>query len=113
MAIPMYLDMHPLHDYEPIGRENGAWIGSSRDHDRHPLVMVRKVYQMSIAHLQALAQVKHPNISRPVALYVVGEDLYPVYDFEELDISDLPSLPCPQVATILAQVRLYSTWVDP
>lgn len=108
-AIPAYLDVHPLHDYEPIRREEGTWIGWRRDTLIPRLVAVQKIQQVDLNDIRVLAQISHPNISRPISLYIVGQEVYLVYDFVDLDIFELPLLSLIEVENLVFQVLAIPT----
>lgn len=103
--IPTYLDIHPVSDYEPIGRLGTAWIGLHRLGSTRQKVMVERVYQTNIADLKRVARIVHHNIAPPKALYCVSAELYVVYEYVELNIFDLVPMSQMEVATIMSQVQ--------
>jgi hypothetical protein len=90
-AVPVHLDVHPLRDYEPIGKTDSAWIGSCRQPSSHRVVVVRRSSHFS-------------NIARLTALYCVGSELYVIYEHVEFDILDLVPLSLDEIATVASQV---------
>jgi len=105
--IPTYLDVHPLSDYEPIGRLRTAWIGLHRLGSPRQKVTVERVYQTNLGGLQSLARIVHHNIAATKALYCVNAELYVVYEYVELDIFDLPMSQL-EIATVMSQVQQLS-----
>lgn len=104
-SIPAYLDVHPLKDYEPVGRAGGTWVGSYRGHAGRHTVMVQQLHQTSLSDFRMLARVAHPNIAHPIALYIVGEEVHVAYEYVELNVFDLPLPSQLETAAIMAQVR--------
>ena len=104
-AVPVYLDVHPLHDFEIIGRTGPYWVGLRRRQSSSQLVLLHRVQQTSLADFRRLSRVAHPYISRPVGLYLVKLDAYIAFEHTELDVHDLPFRSVADVGNIMAQVR--------
>lgn len=107
--IPSYLDVHPLSDYEPVGRVETAWIGLHRQKPNRQLVIVQQLHHDKFSSFETLTQLAHANIARPAALYCVGTMLYVTYEYAELELTDLPPLSEMEVAAIIFQVSNWPT----
>lgn len=91
-GMPAYLDIHPVSDYEPIGRTGTAWIDSHRECSSRRLAVVQAVYQTTASDIKKLAQLAHPHVTRPIALYSTGIDMYVVYEHLEMAVRDFTEL---------------------
>lgn len=104
VSIPVYLDTHPIRDYEPVGRVGQTWVGSHRDRSSRQMAMVHQLHLTNLADFRGLSRASHPNVAHPIALYVVGHEPHLAYEYVELDIFDLHSPSALEVAAIMAQV---------
>ncbi|KAK0761656.1 hypothetical protein N5P37_005638, partial [Trichoderma harzianum] len=103
-GMPAYLDIHPVSDYEPMGRTGSAWIGSHRQCSSRQLAIIQTVYQATASDIKKHVQIAHPHIARPIALYSTGIDMYVAYEYIELDLYDLLPLSEIEVAVIMSQI---------
>lgn len=103
-SVPAYLDVHPLHDYEPVGRARDSWVGLYRDTASRQMVHVQQVILPRLDDLQRLAQVAHRHIARPMALYFVQDEAHIAWEYLDLDVLDLPPVSVGEAAAIMAQV---------
>ncbi|RFU75095.1 kinase domain-containing [Trichoderma arundinaceum] len=103
-AMPAYLDVHPMSDYEPVGRTGAAWVGSHRQYSKRQLVIVQQVRQATTADFKRFARLAHLHIARPMALYSTGADMHVAYEYIELELCDLLPLFEVEVAAIMSQI---------
>lgn len=102
-SIPVYLDVHPLSDYEPIGRLGAAWIGEHRQNSSRQLVVVQQCRQNILSGFRRYLQLAHLHLARPIALYS-ARDVYLSYEYVELGLEEILPLSDSEVASVLSQV---------
>lgn len=103
-SIPAHLDVHPLHDYEPVGRSGDFWVGLYRAKASRRMAYVQQVIPPRLDDLQRLSQVAHRNLARPMALYLLRDEGYIAWEYVDLDVLDLPPVSIAETAAIMAQV---------
>lgn len=104
-SMPIYLDRHPLHDYEPVSRTAHTWIGMHRQRACRQFAVVQEVRQSVLPSFRKLVDMAHPNVIRPLALYIAAET-FVAYEHEhvELDIFDTIPLSIKEVASAMSHV---------
>lgn len=103
-SVPAHLDVHPLRDYEPVGRVGDLWVGLHREKASRRMAHVQRVVPPRLSDLQRLSEVAHRNLARPVALYFLHEEAYIAWEYVDLDVLDLPPVTVAEAAAIMAQV---------
>ncbi|TQV90507.1 hypothetical protein IF1G_10830 [Cordyceps javanica] len=107
MPTRVYMDMHPLHDYEPLRKLGSSWQGRSRVGSCRSLFAVDRVQDAALSSLAQFAKLHHSNLVTPVAFYCVADAVYVVvYEYEGESLSYLPPLPAQDIVhTIYYLVR--------
>jgi hypothetical protein len=100
----LYLDTHPLHDYEPLRKLGTSWHGTLRNGSSHSLFTVDRVHNASLLSIFQFSRLCHVNLVAPVAFYCVLDDLYVVHECQGESLSDLHPLPAQDATNILFQV---------
>ena len=100
----VYLDTHPLHDYEPQRKLGTAWQGTSRAGSCRSLFMVDRLQNAALSSFAQFAKLHHSNLVTPVAFYCVADEIYVIHEYEGKSLSDVHPLPAQEASSILLQV---------
>ncbi|KAL7940680.1 hypothetical protein V8C42DRAFT_336867 [Trichoderma barbatum] len=103
-GMPVYPDIHPMSDYEPVGNAGTAWIGSHRQCSSRQLAVIKEVHQTTASDIQRFVQLAHLHIARPIALYSTSAKVYVAQEYIELDLDDLLPLSEIEIAVIMSQI---------
>jgi hypothetical protein len=101
----LYLDTHPLHDYEPLRKLGTAWLGTPRNGSHHSIVTVDRIHNASLSSLSQFSRLCHGNLVTPVAFYSVSDDAYVVHEYQGESLFDLRLLPVQNATSMVFQVR--------
>ena len=104
MPTRVYMDTHPLHDYEPQRKLGTSWQGTSRVGSCRSLFMVDRMQNAALSSLAQFAKLHHNNLVIPVAFYCVADDMYVIHEQEGRSLSDGHPLPAQEARSILFQV---------
>lgn len=102
---------HPKEDYCPVpgnacvDPRSTAWVGACRKLQNRRLAVVQEVKNAGLLDLKCLAQIAAPNVARVYALYHQHNRFFAVYEYVDLDVTEVGPLSDKEIANVFLQVR--------